>query len=121
MLILNIFYLRHSYCINRIIMKTIQMVHGTLKIIKPESELNLLEIEKEIRGSSAVSEILLDLSGLDYINSAFIGLLLRIKNSDPSLFGKIRLVNPNEVVSQMLNITQLDQVLEIQKIYPTVW
>ena len=102
-------------------MKTMQMVHGTVKIIKPESEFNLPEIEREIRDSPAVSEILLDLSGLDYINSAFIGLLLRIKNSDPSLFGKIKLVNPNEVVSEMLRITQLDQVLEIQKIYPTAW
>lgn len=98
-----------------------QMVHGTVKIIKPESELNLPDIEKEILGCAPVAEMLLDLSGLDYINSAFIGLLLKIKNSHPSIFEKIKLVNPNEVVSEMLRITQLDQVLEIQKIYPTAW
>ena len=103
------------------VMKTIQIDQGTVTIIKPESEFHLPEIEKEILECERVREILLDLSNLDYINSSLIGLLLKIRNSMPALFNKIRLVNPNVIVSEMLRMAQLDQFLEIRRIYPTAW
>jgi anti-anti-sigma factor len=102
-------------------MQTSQFTNKSVKVIKPRSELDLLEIEEEILGAVSASEILLDLSGLDYINSAFIALLLRIKNGKRLLNRKLVLVNPNEIVNEILSMTQLDRVFEIQKIYPTAW
>jgi len=102
-------------------MKSQQITNSSIRIVKPGSEIGLAEIEKEILESLSASEILLDLSDMDYINSAFIGLLLRIKNERPTAYRKIKLVNPNEIVGEILSMTQVDRIFEIQKIYPTAW
>jgi anti-anti-sigma factor len=102
-------------------METMSTVLGKTRIIRPDCESDLSAVESAIAASETFPEILLDLSAMDYINSAFIGMLLGIKNGRPGVFGNLKLVNPNSMISEILDMTQLNRIFEIRKIYPTAW
>jgi anti-anti-sigma factor len=85
-------------------------------IIRIHGEINKLDapgIRKTIFDFQDFQEIVLDLSGVTLVDSAFIGLLFELKSKHPSLCRKIRLVNPNEFVSDTLILTDLYRAFDI--------
>ena len=105
-------------------MKTYEMKNGLIKIIKISAsfqEKELEELKKLFAGEGIYSELIIDLADADYLDRSLLDLLAGYKALKPHLDGKIKLVNPNALVLKMLESRDLDQLYEIQHIYPTVW
>ena len=61
------------------------------------------------------SRILLNLAGVDFIDSSGLGELVRTHASIRSRGGQLKLVNPSSTVHELLRITKLDRVLDIEQ------
>jgi anti-sigma B factor antagonist len=59
--------------------------------------------------------VLLNLGGVDYIDSAGIGELVRSLTTLRKHGGQLKLLNPTKKVSDMLQMTSLNSVFDIQK------
>lgn len=59
--------------------------------------------------------ILLNLSGVDFIDSAGLGELVRTHASIQNHGGRLKLVNPSRTVYDLLRVTKLDRVFDIEK------
>ena len=59
------------------------------------------------------NRILLNLEGVDFIDSAGLGELVRSHASIRSRGGQLKLVNPSASVHHLLRITKLDRVFDI--------
>jgi anti-anti-sigma factor len=62
---------------------------------------------------SNVHSLVIDLSGVTFIDSSGIGALVRIRNIGLEFDKHLALRSPSERVSKILKITALDQVFEI--------
>ena len=105
-------------------MKTYEMKNGLIKIIKISSSVHgkeMDEIKRLLADEGSYSELIIDLTEADYLDRNLLDLLAGYKAAKPGLDGKVRLVNPNELVLKMLESRDLDRLYEIQHIYPTVW
>jgi anti-anti-sigma factor len=77
------------------------------------NKVDIPELRKAISQSSPSAVLLLDLSGVDFINSGFIGLLLELRKSMPNGFKEIRIQNPAGMVRDVLYLTGLDGFFNI--------
>ena len=105
-------------------MKTFILKNGATKIIKFECEMDESEtraLKFALEEPGLCSEILIDLTGISFVSSGFVGILVGIKQNQPLVYEKIKLLNPGDLVREMLALTPLKQMYEVQKIYPTVW
>jgi anti-anti-sigma factor len=73
------------------------------------------EIREEINKlfGSGVSRIILDLSGVKYIDSSGFGCLLSVMKSARNNYGLLKLANPEPAVMQVLQTLHLHTVFEI--------
>jgi anti-anti-sigma factor len=73
------------------------------------------EIREEINKlfGSGVSRIILDLSGVKYIDSSGFGCLLSVMKSARNTYGLLKLANPEPAVMQVLQTLHLHTVFEI--------
>lgn len=65
--------------------------------------------------ASGILFIALDLTKLDSINSAGLGILIGILNKLKSASGNLKLLNVNDRIMNIFKITKLDLVFEIKK------
>jgi anti-sigma B factor antagonist len=61
------------------------------------------------------NRILLNLAGVDFIDSSGLGELVRTHASIRSRGGQLKIVNPSRTVHELLRITKLDRVLDIEQ------
>ena len=105
-------------------MKSYEMKNRPAKIIKISGEMEGREIaslKKSLEDAAAFPEIIIDLSDANFLNSSFVAVLIQIKDCKADLFAKIKLVNPNELVRAMLEISPLSQACPVEMIFPTAW
>ncbi len=57
--------------------------------------------------------LVLDLAGVEGIDAAGLGMLIRIKHHLESAGGQMRLLNPRPHVRELLSLTRLDTVLDV--------
>ena len=72
------------------------------------------ELEKELDGVlDGVEELIMDFSNLEYISSAGLRVLLA---AHKTLHGKgrMKVVNPNEIVREVFEVTGFDNILTIE-------
>ena len=116
--ILNRLSLRMKKSSNSVSMVTIREVNGPVvayvvgRIALAEGTLLLRDTVQDFlrRGSD---QIVLDLSDVDFIDSAGLGELVRSHAAVRSRGGQLKLVNPSANVCDLLKITKLDQVFDI--------
>ena len=104
--------------------KVMHFKESGLKVIKitgEAGETDLKKLKDALRNMASCSEIMLDLAGVHYISSDFTGFLLKIRNENPRHYAKIKLLNPNEAVRGMLEMTDIAKLFDIQAICPTAW
>ena len=80
---------------------------------------NAPQVEKELLdqlGDLDGGEVVLDASGLEYISSAGLRVILRIKKS----FGGLRIVNVNSEVYEILEMTGFTEMMTVEKAYRIV-
>ena len=70
------------------------------------------ELEAELK-LDGVNEVVFDFSGLEYISSAGLRVLMMAQKSMVSAGGKVMVVRPNEMVKGILDMTGLSSVFEI--------
>ena len=101
-------------------MKTYEMKNGATKIIKMSDlagSREIAELKKALANGNLYEELIIDLTDVSYLDQNIIDLLINFN----ALKQRLRLVNPNALVSKMLEARHLDRMYEIQHIYPTVW
>ena len=69
-----------------------------------------LEAELKLEG---LTEIVFDFSGLEYISSAGLRVLMMAQKSMASSGGKVMVARPNEMVKGVLDMTGLSSVFEV--------
>ena len=98
-------------------MKIIKNLNGTNLEIALEGRLDTTtapELEKELEDSvNAANELTLDLEKLDYISSAGLRVLLSA-HKIMSRKGGMNVVNPNEIVNEVFDVTGFSDILNIE-------
>lgn len=73
------------------------------------------EFEKELKGSlDGVTELTLDFSGLEYISSAGLRVLLSAQKSLNAAKGTMKIVGANEIVKEIFDVTGFSDILTIE-------
>lgn len=89
---------------------TVVEVKGRLELGQPEQTFR--HTIQKLREAGA-ARVAVDLSGVDYIDSAGVGALVRIFNSFQQSGGRCRFFAPSKRVLQLLRMVRLDTVLEL--------
>ena len=74
---------------------------------------NVHEFKEQIETALAKVEqnILIDLSGLDYIDSTGLGIIIGVYSSIKDKGLTIKVANPGDSIKKLINITGLDKIL----------
>lgn len=105
-------------------MQSFELKNGTIKVIKMAGDADgrgAEAIRKSFETADLYSEILIDFSDVIYIGSRFIRFLAELRKSRPADYGKVKLLNPNDLVRNILALNRVDDIYEIQNIFPTAW
>ena len=77
---------------------------------------NAAEVEAKIRELDTESELILDLEGLEYISSAGLRVILRLRKDHPEL----KLVNASTEVYEIFDMTGFTDMMTVERAYKTV-
>jgi anti-sigma B factor antagonist len=97
-------------------MKISKKLNGTALTIGLEGRLDTTtapELEKELNGLNDVNELTLDFGKLEYISSAGLRVLLAA-HKIMSRKGGMKVVNPNEIVNEVFDVTGFSDILNIE-------
>ena len=88
-------------------------LHITIKGNIKRSDIK--KLRKSLEGFEEYSEVLLDLSEIDLVDSSFINFLLHIRKKYPETCQRILLLNPRDFVRSALSMFKLDQYFNVAK------
>jgi hypothetical protein len=97
---------------------------GPTKIIKleyPSEPSELQELNKELGQLNQYLEVIIDLTQVHYVTKEFMDTLIELKNNEPGLYERVKMLNPSSLVIKMLEAKGITQIYEVQNIYPTAW
>jgi len=83
-------------------------------LIGEDNGTRLVEVANEAVGHQ-VETCIIDISGLRYINSSGIGVLITILTKFRNKGGEVYLMNPSESVKKLLAITKLNAIFQVIK------
>jgi anti-anti-sigma regulatory factor len=84
--------------------------------IRVFGDLNRLELsmlEKCLRDLGGVDRVEIDLTEADFAGTDFINLLVEVRRRRPEDSAKIVFVNPNDLITELMTLTQLNLVYRI--------
>ena len=70
------------------------------------------DLEAEVK-TDGVSEVVFDFAGLEYISSAGLRVLMGAQKAMMSSGGKVKVLNPNDMVKGVFDMTGLSGIFEI--------
>jgi anti-anti-sigma regulatory factor len=91
-------------------MKIRSYISGSVKVIVPGSDVgreDFRDLRDEFRFLRLFSEVLFDLSEVQYAGSSIINLLVHIKNRFPEDYQKIKIINPKPMLFELFRITRI--------------
>jgi anti-anti-sigma factor len=91
---------------------------GSVRTIRIYGDINKFELKglkESLAELMALTEVVIDLAEVDFAGSDFLNLFLDIRHYFPSDSGKIVFVNPNELIQELFEMTQLNKVYRIRK------
>ena len=97
-------------------MKISKNLNGTALTIGLEGRLDTTtapELEKELNGLSGVDQLTLDFTGLEYISSAGLRVLLSA-HKIMSRKGGMKVTHVNEIVNEVFEVTGFSDILTIE-------
>jgi hypothetical protein len=97
---------------------------GPTKIIKleyPGEFSELRKLQKELDQLDQYYELILDLTNINYVTKEFTDMLIELKDNEPLLYERVKMLNPTPLVVKMLEARGVTQIYEVQNIYPTAW
>lgn len=84
-------------------------VHGDI------NRFELASLKRALSAASEMEEVVLDLSEVDFAGSDFINLLLEARHVDPDHFNRILVLNPTELVEELIDLSGLRPILRVVK------
>jgi anti-sigma B factor antagonist len=97
----------------------LEQVDATTTIAKLSGRMTLGMRLREIEGQlnhavdGGVRRLILDASGIDYADSAGLGLLMLLYGKMKTVQGSLRIVNPGPTLQQLFELTNTDKILSI--------
>ena len=91
---------------------------GSVKTIRIYGDINKFELQglkASLMDLKAQSEVVVDLSDVDFAGSDFLNLFIDIRRHFPFDFTKIVFLNPNELIQELFRMTHLDSVYRIRE------
>ena len=92
---------------------------GDIQVLEINSLLNEIQNKQILRQATqkiedGFSNFVVDLSKMDFINSVGISFLLNLMKHSTKKGGKVVLVNPNETIQQILEMTKVSQFFSMK-------
>jgi anti-anti-sigma factor len=97
-------------------MKIREIYLGRAKRLEVQGDINkadLVQLHSVMEASAEAAAIELDLTGVLFAGSDFLNFLVDLRKHQPAVARKITLHNPNEVIAELLAMTQLDRVFAV--------
>ncbi len=91
---------------------------GTRRIIRINGDINKFELnglKSSLQELKSFSEVVVDMTDVDFAGSDFINLFIDIRHYYPSDFAKIVFLNPNALIQELFQMTHLDSVYRIRE------
>jgi ABC-type transporter Mla MlaB component len=85
-------------------------------LIQIEGDINKCDVEKlcgELKNLEKLSEFIIDLSKVQFACSSLINFLINLRLKYPSDYTKVRLLKPNTLILELLELTNVNQLYEI--------
>jgi anti-anti-sigma factor len=92
---------------------------GGIRTIRIYGDINKFELQglrQSLADLKPLSEAVIDLTEVDFAGSDFLNLFLDIRHHQPADFGKIVFVNPNELVQELFEMTQINKLYRVRQI-----
>ena len=91
-------------------------IESGVVVVRPEGRLNMVAapaLRKELNGliESGATRVVVDLSGVEFIDSSGLGALISGLKAARQAGGDLRIARPTKQVSTVLDITNLNRVL----------
>jgi anti-anti-sigma factor len=83
--------------------ENVKMIKIKGRVMEPEVE----KLAAELQDLSDIKEIRLDVSGVKYCCSSFLGVMVRVKKRDPQI--EIKLINPNEFLIELISLSRVGE------------
>lgn len=103
-------------------MNVTNLLNGNNLLLSVEGRLDTIthqDFEKELEAilssteMTAVNTATLDFTNLEYISSAGLRAILKLQKTLDNLNVSLAIIHPNELVSEVLSITGIDQLLKV--------
>ncbi|WP_400207564.1 STAS domain-containing protein [Candidatus Methanomassiliicoccus intestinalis] len=103
-------------------MNVTNLLNGDNLLLSVEGRLDTIthqDFEKELEAilssteMTAVNTATLDFTNLEYISSAGLRAILKLQKTLDNLNVSLAIIHPNELVSEVLSITGIDQLLKV--------
>jgi len=88
-------------------------ISGSVKVVVPEGNISKTDFRDfkalldEFRFIRLFSEVLFDLSEVQFAGSTLINLLVSLRNRYPGDYQKIKIINPNRMIRELFRITRI--------------
>jgi anti-anti-sigma regulatory factor len=97
-------------------MKISNWIGSQIKTVVISDNVNRLDIDelrKNIIEANSIKTIHLDLSKVDFVDWSFINLMIEIKIKFPDIYRKIKIINPNDFVIDVLKMMFVDMINDV--------
>ena len=89
------------------------MLHVAIRIFGCINKLDNFELKQKILPMDKFEKVILDITNVGFLDSGFIGLISELNHRNPGAAQKIKIVNPNQSIIEIFNLTMLDLLCEI--------
>jgi len=89
-------------------------VVGKIKIFGSINKFDIKDLESELDLFQNSSLVLIDLGNVEFIDSGFLNMLVRLKKKGCKANKNYRLLNPNDFVMEILRISHISQIIDIE-------
>ena len=103
-------------------MEIISSVKNGVLYVKPAGDIDH-HSAKEMRGAidgliikNNPKELELDLSGIDFMDSSGLGLVLGRYKKQTDVGGKFKIINPTKRIMQILQLAGVDKIIRIERV-----
>ncbi len=86
----------------------------TIKITDSVNTLDVPKLKQALSDAARFSRVTLDLTETAFICTGFINLLVDLKNKVPGAHERIRLLNPNNLILELLDLTDITKIIKTE-------
>jgi anti-anti-sigma regulatory factor len=78
------------------------------------NKLDLKQLQMQLELCGHAKSIELDLTAVIFAGSDFLNFLVNLRRRRPEIAARLEIINPNDVISELLEMTQLDRTYRVR-------